>query len=344
MDLEPLSPSEGVELYLEDRRNELSDQTRYSHRSRLGKFVDWCREQGLENLNDLDGRDLMQFKHWRRDEGELQPVTLTSHLSTLRVFLRFCERINAVEEGLADRIELPDLGETEQVNDRRIEAERAQEVLTYLERFEYASREHALFALAWETGLRLGSLRALDVDDYDSNGRYVDVVHRPDTDTPLKNGPEGERQVNLSDSLCHALDDYVDRNRPPVTDDFGREPLFATERGRMATSTIRRLCYQITRPCIYANDCPHGRDLQDCEARQHGNASKCPSSVSPHAVRRGSIMHHRNSGVDIRVVSDRVNATDDVIEKHYDRRTEEQKRDQRRRHLAEKIDGFGADD
>lgn len=342
MALEPLPPGEAVGLYLDDREEELREETLYSHRSRLDRFVEWCEKKGIENLNDLSGRSLMEFKHWRRENGDLKPVTLNGQLSTVRVFLRFCESIDAVDSGLAEQVELPDLDADEEVNDRRIEAERASEILNYLGRFRYASREHALFALAWETGLRLGSLRALDVADYRSGERYVDVVHRPEADTPLKNGLRGERQVNLSESLCRALDDYVDRTRPPVTDSYGREPLFATEQGRMADSTVRRLFYQVTRPCVYTNECPHGREMEDCEARAHGGASKCPSSRSPHAARRGAIMHHRDAGVRVRVLSDRVNATGDVIEKHYDRRTEEQRREQRRDHLDGKLDRYDA--
>jgi len=343
MTLEPLNSSDAVSLYLEDRENELREQTLYAHRSRLEKFVEWCEKEGIENLNTLDGRDLMRFKHWRRDTGGLEPITLNGQLSTLRVFLRFCESINGVNSGLAEQIPLRNLDRDQEVNERRIETDRATSILAYLERFEYASREHALFALAWETALRLGSIQAIDIEDYRSNEYYLGLVHRPDTGTSLKNGVGGERQVNLSKSLCQTLDDYVTQNRPSVTDSEGREPLFATKHGRMATSTIRRLVYQITRPCIYGTDCPHGRDVNDCAARNHGNASKCPSSRSPHAVRRGSIMHQRAAGLRVNDISDRVDATTEVIEKHYDCRTEEQKRKQRRSRVSERLDSYGGE-
>lgn len=338
--LEPLAPAEALDLYLEDRRDEIGEATLYSHRSRLGKFVEWCDVEGVENLNDLAGRDLLRFKQWRKADGDLEPVSLQGQLSTLRVFLRFCERIDAVEEGLAGQVALPDLAPDEQVSSDRVTSEQGTAIREYLARFRYASREHVVFAVAWEAGLRLGSLRALDVGDFDSDRRCLDLVHRPEEETPLKNGADGERPVNLSTATSEAVQDYVDHRRPDVTDDSGREPLFATEQGRMAASTYRRLFYRVTRPCVYGDECPHGREMEECEATTASAASKCPSSRGPHAARRGSITEHRSRGVNVEVVSERVNATPEVIEKHYDERSVEEKREQRREALGEEFEGF----
>jgi len=71
MTLEPIDPETALELYLADRENELSEATLYSHRSRLGHFVRWCDEQGIDNLNELTGRQLHRYRLWRRDEGDL---------------------------------------------------------------------------------------------------------------------------------------------------------------------------------------------------------------------------------------------------------------------------------
>jgi hypothetical protein len=55
--------------------------------------------------------------------------------------------------------------------------------------------------------------------------------------------------------------------------------------------------------------------------------------VSPHAIRRGSITHSLNSDMPDKVVSDRANVSQRVIEQHYDRRTEREKMEQRREYL-----------
>jgi hypothetical protein len=43
--------------------------------------------------------------------------------------------------------------------------------------------------------------------DYDSDRQYVEVRHRPDQGTPIKNKEDGERLVSLSDRVCDLLDD-----------------------------------------------------------------------------------------------------------------------------------------
>lgn len=99
-----------------------------------------------------------------------------------------------------------------------------------------------------------------------------------------------------------------------------------------------------TRPCVYSSECPHDRGLGECPAVEHDTASKCPSSVSPHAIRRGSIAYSLTSDMPDKVVSDRANVSQRVIEQHYDRPTEREKMEQRREYLDNlqpKVPGIG---
>lgn len=120
-----------------------------------------------------------------------------------------------------------------------------------------------------------------------------------------------------------------------MTDENGREPLIATEQGRIATTTIRETAYKVTRPCYYTGECPYDRVIEDCEATNYGSYSRCPSSVSPHSIRRGAITNHLTEDVPEKVVSDRMNVSLDVLDKHYDKRPEEVKLKQRRRFIDE---------
>lgn len=75
MPLEPIKPETAVELYHDDRKNELSAASQYGHRSRLRHFLRWCAERGITNLNELNGRDLHRFRLWRRADGDLAPIS-----------------------------------------------------------------------------------------------------------------------------------------------------------------------------------------------------------------------------------------------------------------------------
>lgn len=332
--LEPLEPTDALTLYLSEKRTEVSDATLYSHKSRLGHFIRWCNERGIDNLNELTGRDIHRYKLWRRDDGDLNAVTLKTQMDTLRVFIRWCESIDGVPVDLSTKVQSPVLADGENERDVLLDNESAETILSYLTKYEYASIQHVTLALLWHTMMRRGAARALDLEDYDRENQLLMVRHRPDTGTAIKNKQRGERMVALSEEMCDLLEDWIATQRPTVTDDYGREPLLATVQGRIHGQTIQGYAYAMTRPCVFADECPEGRDPETCEATEYNKAaSKCPVSVSPHAVRRGSITHWLQRDVPMRVVSDRANVSQDVLEKHYDRRTEREKVEQRRRYL-----------
>jgi integrase len=256
-------------------------------------------------------------------------------MQTIRVFIRWCESIEAVENDLSTKVQSPSLAAEDDARDVMLAAEQATKVLAYLEKYRYASIEHVTLALLWHTMMRRGSVRALDLSDYHSGEQYIEAVHRPETDTPLKNKERGERLVALSDPLCSLLDDWTERQRPNVEDEYGRDPLLATANGRIAASTIATYVYRSTRPCVYSGQCPHDRDVERCDAVNGELPSKCPSSVSPHAIRRGSITHSLEEGTPDKVISDRANVSQEVLDKHYDRRDERTKMEQRREYLTE---------
>lgn len=332
-ELEPIHPQEAVEWYLQEREAEVSGNTLQAHEYRLNHFVRWCDEQGIENMNEIYGRDLQQYRLWRREDGGLNNVTMVTQLSTLRVFIRWCENIDAVAEGVHDKIMLPSLSKNEDRREVMLDPEDAKKLIEYLRKFEFATRTHALIELMWHTGLRIGAAHSLDVEDYKTDETYIEIRHRPERGTRLKNKHEGGRYASLSADVCDVLDAYIEFNRKDSTDEFGREPLFSTAAGRPNKTTLRQNIYCITRPCEYTGGCPHDREIESCEAIHHDNASKCPSSVSPHAIRRGAITHHLSKDVPEKVVSDRMNVGLDVLEKHYDQRTESEKAEQRRDYL-----------
>jgi site-specific recombinase XerD len=328
--LEPISPQVAVEQYLKGR-TDLGQSSRANYEYRLRKFVQWCQQNDVDNLNDLTGRKLHEYKVWR-SQG-LSNVSLKKQLGTVRMFLRFCENIDAVPSGISEKLELPDLGFGEDVDDTMLSPKEAETVLEYLQRFEYATMRHAIFHTLWHTGIRMSTLRAFDVTDFYPNEGYLRAVHRPDSGTPLKNRERGEREININSKLVSILTDWVEKQHPRIEDEYGRMPLIGTNQGRAHGTTIRTNIYKLTRPCEYTNECPHGEKPADCEATKPDGASKCPSSVSPHAIRKGSITYHRNKGWPTEAISDRADVSSEVLEKHYDKGTVSEKRKRREKFL-----------
>lgn len=329
--LEPLTPEDGKSLYLESRSDELADRSLELHEKHITSFATWCASNGIDNMNDVTARSVHEYRLAIRD-GFAQS-TLSIYLSTVRQFVRFCESVDAVHDGVAEKIVLPDRDRT--ARSETLEADEATAILTYLRKYHYGSRTHALMALLWHTGIRTGTVYALDVGDLQQERERLRIRHRPKTETPLKNGNNAERYIALSTEVSEILSDYVSENRHDVTDEYEREPLFTSKRGRPSKNTIRRNIYAATRPCATGRGCPHNKDPATCKAAERTNAaSKCPSTVSGHPVRRGSITHHLRQDVPEKVVSDRMNVSQSILERHYDQRTEDEKTEQRRQFLS----------
>ncbi|WP_423999362.1 tyrosine-type recombinase/integrase [Haloarcula salina] len=334
MSLEPYAPQEAVTSFLEDQKEGQAKNTVQNYKYALRPFVDFCHENQIENLNDLTGRRLKEFKTWRGKQVSL--TTLRNQMWTLKKFMRFCQAIEAVPHGLPMKVE--SLVPQKDGNDSRaefIEAETADVILDYLEKYEYASLRHVTFLLLWRTAARQGSIHALDVDDLVEDPPMLKIRHRPDTGTPLKNKAHGERNVPLSKEDVEVVQDYLEMNHPGGTDKHGREPLLMGRSVRAQKTTIQRNVYTLTRPCHYGQQCPHDRDPDECEATTYNTASKCPSSVSPHSIRKGRIMYLLDNDVSIEDVSDLVNSGYDTIKQYYDKRSKTEKSEQIRQTMPD---------
>ncbi len=317
-DLRPITPRDAVDRFLQRRESDATEMTLQSYRSRANRFVRWCEHEDILNLNELNGRHLSEYLEHRQQT--CNRTTLNNEFGTLKKLFEFCVAVEGVEPYLPDKVDLlkPSVSKKESSNDEKLDVDRAKAILEYLGRYERASRDHIVMTLLWHTGCRMAGLRGLDLDDFDSDECLLEWRHRPETGTPLKNKDESERDVSISPDIAQLVDEYIRHKRIDVDDEHGRRPLLTTERGRISKGSIRIATYRLTQPCL-TNECPHDREIPTCEYRDHGHESKCPSSLSPHRIRTGSITWMRERGIPAAVVAERVDATPETIRYHYDR-------------------------
>jgi integrase len=328
-------------MYCNDIDGDLSPNSVQAKRYQLGFFVDWCEgadnddRPRVEDLNEVTGRDFTRFKNWRSED--INKVTLRTNLSALRTFMRFCVSIDAVDPSIPEKINVPNLDYGENERESFLDSKRARTIRMYLRKFEYASLKHVIFSLQWHTGVRMSALHGLDVEDFDYENETLRLRHRPETGTRLKNGEAGERVVTIDTETAAVIDDYIEYKRQPVTAETTRQPLFTSSNGnRMSKSHLNKYMYRLTTPCEYGESCPAGKDPADCEyTGSFGNFLKCPHNVRPHDVRRGSITHWLRNDVPEKAVSDRMDVSVKTIDKHYDKRTEDERAEVRRQYLED---------
>jgi len=344
-ELESTPPEKAFSLWMQQQ--DKADSTLQSYRYRVRPFLQWLDKEGIDDLNDVSTRHIKEFQAERR--GERTKQTLNNQWGTLQQWLRYCFELRAVSEAVVLAVDVPELTKEDRVNTEKLIADRAQEILENLDRYEYATREYVLFALLWRTTMRIGAIHSLDLEDLyvDEDDRdrlrqellqqgFADHVvesilndvqlpllyprHRPEQGTTLKNGVDGERVINIADWVADVFEDYIKVNRYDVTDDHDRRPLLTSQKGsgRLSKSAMRNWIYVLTQPCEFGAPCPHDRDPEECDAREHGYGSLCPSSRSPHRIRTGAITHHRDQGWSITDIADKANTSKELIESVYD--------------------------
>lgn len=312
----PVTIDDAIESYLTDRKSELSDSSIQNHRYRLKQFREWARGAGsIDYIDDIDPIDISRFRRARSDD--LNSNTMYNQLSCLRLFLRFSHRMGWIEETVPKSIVLPT--RSGQSRSSSIDPDRVGSLLDNLERYQYASLDHVILSLIYTCSYRIGGLQAIDVGDVHFDEQWIDMRHRPETDTPLKNKTKSEREVNLHGWVAEVLRAWVEDRRPETTDRHGRKPLLSSLCNRLAKSSIRVHVYKMT-ACGDLND---GCVCSDA-------ASKCDDSVSPHDIRRSSISAWLDDGTNPDLLSQRVDTSKSTMDRHYDIRDKTQKRELRR--------------
>jgi integrase len=334
MELKQTPPRDAKSRYLTRKEAHVSEKTLYNYTTALKRFLTYLETKGIDDMRDVDSDEIARFEAWRLDD--VKPITARNDMRTIKNFIQFCESIQAVPHGLHELVQITKVSEDDEICDDVLTRQEAKAILDRLSKYDYASLRHVIVLTLWKTGMRLGGLRTLDVDDFDEGRPAIELRHRPETGTPLKRKSKSERDVLITPEVAEVLADYISDKRPDVTDDHGREPLIATDYGRAARTTITKHIYLSTSPCFYNGEkCPFDREPATCKSTQWGQASKCPGSVSPHALRRGYVTAARNAGQPKDVTGERVNMSGKILEKHYDKGSYDEKAERRKNHLKD---------
>lgn len=337
---ENLPVRQAYEMFLDAKRLDYTEETLRDYETRLRQFVEWAEDHDeIETVTDLTGWHIEQFKLYRQNQG-LAPTTMKGQMSTLKRWLDYLVDIDALDdEMLPHKVSIPKLDQHEETSDVKLDTEAAAALLEQYRdaHANYGIAEHALLELTWYTGARLGAIYALDLGDVDLDEELVQFRHRPDTGAPLKKKRRGERAVGLPPAVCDVLRVYVEEHREPGHDKHGREPFFCTPQGRPERDTLRNWMYHATIPCRYGA-CPHDNREETCDWTSRNQATHCPSSRSPHQIRTGSITWQLNRGLTFEAVGERVNSDPDTLRRYYDKASDREKLEMRRREHLGKLD------
>lgn len=248
----------------------LSPNTVAAYRRDLDRYLAWCAERGLTQLDDVTENDVADFAGSLAGAG-LGAASSARIVVSVRSFHRFAAREGMSAVDPAAHVRPPALPS------RLPKALAYEEVAALIEASgDLAAvegvRDRALVELLYGTGARISEAVGLAVDDVDLEGRTVLVTGKGSK----------QRLLPLGDFAVAALSAYLVRARPALAVlGTGTSRLFLNSRGRPLS---RQSAYQVL--------------------RQAADRARLPGRVGPHTLRHSFATHLLQNGADVRVVQE----------------------------------------
>ncbi len=314
------------ERYLSRKENR-SPATRAQYKRTIPEFIAFAESKGITTPLGLSTELSEGYVDEVKKEYEADATQLT-YTKNVRSWLRWLSKRQYCNEATYRVLDKDELGLNPAARDEAIPEPVARHIIEQLAEQRYGMNMHVLIELDYNAGLRVGDLYSLDVEDFIFEDNTIVIRHRPETGTRLKNGEEkdvtpgdGERDVKIKDRVTDVIQWYIENERPDVTDDHGRSPLFATVHGRASKSTLRRWIYKAT-SCRWTptENENHGESVT-CDGNCNPDSNVCQYSYCPHAIRRGSIVNQLSNGLSPSRARKRFDVSIPVMDKHYDPRT-----------------------
>lgn len=251
-----------------DAERGLSPHTVAAYAVDITGLLDHAHRLGLDTLDAIDASVLRSWLAKQRSVGYARS-TLARRSSAARVFFAF-----AVRRGLAARDPAATLATPK--TDRRLPRVLTPAEATALVGLPPADdaaglRDRAILELLYATGVRVGELCGLDVDDLDVGRNVLRVLGK---------GAK-ERSVPYGIPAARALDAWIRGGRPSIARAMSGSALFLGARGkRIDPRTVRRLVHG------YLGEVSGGPDL------------------GPHGLRHSAATHLLEGGADLRSVQE----------------------------------------
>jgi integrase/recombinase XerC len=261
----------GFGRYLEAERAR-SAHTRRAYLSDLRSLLEYAASEGLTDLPSLD---LGTFRGWlgAQSQAGMSRSTLARRSATARSFTTWAFREELIKVDPALRLRAP-------------KAEKSlpgvlqpQQLVRLLRRMEEAAaegspvpvRNRAMVEVLYATGLRVGELAGLDVDDLNPDRRTLRVIGKGNK----------ERTVPYGVPAAVAIDDWLRRGRPLLATGQSGPALFLGSRGnRVDQRQVRTVVKELF------------------------EALGDTSATGPHALRHSAATHLLDGGADLRAVQE----------------------------------------
>ncbi|WP_248760166.1 tyrosine recombinase XerC [Pseudarthrobacter sp. SSS035] len=249
-----------------------SGHTLRAYLSDLRSLLEYATSEGVTDLPELE---LGTLRRWlgAQSQAGISRATLARRSATARSFTTWAMREELIETDPALRLRAP---KAEKSLPGVLQSQQLNRLLNSLA--EAAAdgspvpvRNRAMVELLYATGLRVGELAALDVDDLNPDRRTLRVVGKGNK----------ERTVPYGVPAAVAVDDWLRRARPLLATGHSGPALFLGARGnRVDQRQVRTVVNALF------------------------EALGDTSATGPHALRHSAATHLLDGGADLRAVQE----------------------------------------
>ena len=267
----PIDPVNAFARYLGAERG-LSEHTRRAYVGDLNNLMAYEHDRGVSDLFDVRLSDLRSWLAVQSENGAARS-TLARRAASARAFLRWATRTGLIEADPSLRLAAP----------KRVKSLpgvlRQDEITAVLEVAAQAAddqdaihlRDRGMLELLYATGIRVGELVSLDVDDIDFGSNLARVMGKGSK----------ERTVPFGLPAATALQGWLQLGRGQVLTQKSGPALFLGRRGgRVDPRQVRTAVHQVLQ------DVP---DVPD---------------MGPHGLRHSAATHLLEGGADLRTVQE----------------------------------------
>ena len=114
---------------MKERGPDLSDSSQYNIKSALKQFLEFCDQEGVKELDNIDAFLISDYRLERMEE--VSENTVYNNLTALRKFIRWCEGWGLIHDDLAENMIIPTDRDTSR--DTTLSPERVEDILSYLQ-------------------------------------------------------------------------------------------------------------------------------------------------------------------------------------------------------------------
>ena len=264
--------------YLRFERGQ-SEQTQKTYAALLAKFTAWAEAQGLSNWRSVDLNHLMEFLQTERDRvpkdqskdsaARMSSESIYLQIAALRAFYKYAENEKILPVNVAENLSLPRRWK------RLPKALTNAEVDQLLKPLPVETPEtlcdQAILELAYASGLRLGELRTIRLEQLHLEDGFINVIGKGDK----------ERVVPVGKVAIEAINRYLNAARPKLVTPKSPAALFLNRRGKPFASVS--MWWRVKRRVKLAG---------------------IKRNVTPHMLRHSFATHLLEHGADLRVIQE----------------------------------------